>query len=265
MPFTVATYNVLATAYLGRGDYSAVPPALLDPRWRIPALVRHVAALNADVVCLQEVESPAFASLQEGLSALGYDGLYELKAAKPDGCATFFRTARFDQRKAVRLEYRDDEKGPGDHSGFVALMTALTHDGRTLGVANTHLRWDRPGTAKAQQVGHRQAVELIAACRAFEPACDGWVVCGDFNRGPNSEVVTTFRAAGFDFAHAAMPSARSAVANRHASLIDHLFHTASLAASPIAPPAVSDETALPSAEQPSDHLPLLASFAWAGA
>src|SRR6476646_2981540 len=108
MAFTVATYNVLATAYLGRGDYSAVPPALLDPRWRVPALVRHVAGLNADVVCLQEVESPAFASLQEGLSALGYDGVHERKAGKPDGCATFSRTNRFALRKAVRLEYRDD-------------------------------------------------------------------------------------------------------------------------------------------------------------
>jgi hypothetical protein len=33
--FTAAIYNVLATAYLGRGDYSAAPPDLLDPKRQV--------------------------------------------------------------------------------------------------------------------------------------------------------------------------------------------------------------------------------------
>src|SRR3954453_23745544 len=33
-----ATYNVLATAYLDKGDYSAVPQELLDLAWRVPAV-----------------------------------------------------------------------------------------------------------------------------------------------------------------------------------------------------------------------------------
>jgi hypothetical protein len=43
MTFTAATYNVPATAYLGRSDSSAVPPGLLDPELRTPALVRYEA------------------------------------------------------------------------------------------------------------------------------------------------------------------------------------------------------------------------------
>src|SRR5262245_47115340 len=35
-----ATYNVLATAYLDKGDYLAVPQELLDPAWRVPAVRR---------------------------------------------------------------------------------------------------------------------------------------------------------------------------------------------------------------------------------
>jgi hypothetical protein len=33
MSFKAATYNVLATAYLDKGDYSGVPVELLDPEW----------------------------------------------------------------------------------------------------------------------------------------------------------------------------------------------------------------------------------------
>jgi protein angel len=264
MAFEVVTYNVLATAYLGRGDYSAVPAELLDPDLRIPALVRHIAELDADVLCLQEVEADVFTALRTGLEPLGFAGLCEFKGRdKPDGCATFFRTGTFDLQKSVRLEYRDDEKGPGKHSGFVALLVTLRQRGRLLGVANTHLRWDRPGTPRQAQVGHRQAVELIEACLHSDPPCDGWVVCGDFNRGPRSEVVGTFRTAGFEFAHAGRPHVRSAVVNRRTSLIDHLFHTAELLARSIDPPPVRDGMALPSTEEPSDHLALAALFEWA--
>jgi mRNA deadenylase 3'-5' endonuclease subunit Ccr4 len=265
MAFEVATYNVLATAYLGRGDYSAVPPGLLDPEWRVPALVRHVAALGADVLCLQEVEADAFAALREGLGPLGYSGLMEFKGrGKPDGCATFYREGRFTPRRSARLSYQDDEGGPGEHSGFLALLLALSHEGRTLGVANTHLRWDPPGRPRREQVGHRQAAELIEACGGFDPVCDGWVVCGDFNRRPDSEVVATFREDGFDFAHRGRPHVISAVTDRRSSLIDHLFHTRTLAATPIDPPPVDGSMVLPSREHPSDHLALAASFEWAG-
>ena len=161
------------------------------------------------------------------------------------------------------MEYRDDEQGQGRHSGFVALLLALEHQGRLLGVANTHLRWDRPGTSRSRQVGHRQAVELIEACRGFDPPCAVWLVCGDFNRRPDSEVVATFRQAGFAFAHAGRPHVRSAVANRRASLLDYLFHSEGLVARPIDPPPVSAGEVLPSVEQPSDHLALAAEFNWA--
>jgi mRNA deadenylase 3'-5' endonuclease subunit Ccr4 len=263
MSFKVATYNVLATAHLGKGDYSAVQPELLDPAQRVPAVVRHVAGLGADILCLQEVEAEVFVALQAGLSPLGYAGHLDLKGrGKPDGCATLFRTGLFALCKAQRLEYLDREKGPDTHSGHVALLLALAHEGRVLGVANTHLRWDRAGTPRHRQVGHRQAVELLEACRQFAPPWDGWIVCGDFNRQPESEVAATFRQAGFTFAHADRPHVRSCVANGKAKLLDYLFHTETLRSRPIDPPRVSDRTVLPSPEQPSDHLALVAEFEW---
>src|SRR3954468_12100329 len=102
MPFRASNNNVLATAYLDKGDYSAVPAELLDPARRVPALVRHVARLQADLLCLQEVEAGVFEPVEATLGARGYTGRLELKGrAKPDGCATFYRSKVFTLRKAV--------------------------------------------------------------------------------------------------------------------------------------------------------------------
>jgi mRNA deadenylase 3'-5' endonuclease subunit Ccr4 len=266
MSFRAATYNVLATAYLGKGDYSAVPKGLLDPARRMSALVRHVAGLDADLLCLQEVEAETFAALEAGLEPLGYAGHLEQKGrGKPDGCATFYRASVFTLRTSRRLDYLDREKGPSEHSGFIAQLLALGHGERLLSVANTHLRWDRPGTPRGRQVGHRQAEELLEECGRFDPPGDGWLVCGDFNRQPDGEVVATFRRAGYDFAHAGRSHVRSAVVGGRTSLIDYLFYTGKLRVRPIDPAAVSSGTVLPSPEQPSDHLALMADFEWADA
>lgn len=266
MPFTVATYNVLATAYVKPDYLPGVPEHLLRPEWRVPALVGHVAALDADILCLQEVEPDVFAALEQRLGPLGYAGRYERKGKnKPDGCATFFRHGTFALREARRVEYRDRERGPDDHSGQIAALLTLEHEGHLFGVANTHVRWQSPDTPRDQNVGLREVTELVEACRGFDPPCRDWVVCGDFNFRPDSEVVAVMRDAGFRFAHAELTDARSAVANGRAKLIDYVFHTAGLRSRALAPPAITDETLLPSPDQPSDHLPLVAEFDWADA
>lgn len=204
MPFKAATYNVLASAYLHKGDYSVVSPELLRQGLRTPARVRHVGDLKADLICLQEVEAEVFVALRKGLTKKGYHGHLELKGReKPDGCATFYRTELFTLREARRLEYQDNEKGPGQHSGFVALLLALEYAGRLLGVANTHLRWDRPTTPAGRHVGRRQVLELLQATREFEPRCDGWLLCGDLNSRPDSLVIETIRTAGLEYARRA--------------------------------------------------------------
>ena len=263
MPFTVTTYNILASAYIKPEWYAGVPEHLLRPESRVPAVARHVAALDADVLCLQEVEPDVFAALTAHLEPLGYAGRYEQKGRnRPDGCATFFRTGTFALRRAHRLEYRDRESGAESHSGHVALLLSLEHDGHLLGIANTHVRWAAPDTPRNEQVGYRQVEELIEACRRFEPPCRDWVVCGDFNYTPSTDAVQAMRDAGYTFAHAERPDLRSAVANGRAKLIDYVFHTAGLRSRPLDPAPISDDTQLPSPDQPSDHLALVAHFDW---
>lgn len=264
MSFTVATYNILASCYITPQWYAGVPEHLLRPESRVPAVVRHIAALDTDALCLQEVEPDVFAALADHLEPLGYTGYYEQKGQnRPDGCATFVRTAAFAVRHARRLEYRDRESGAEGHSGHVALLLVLERDGRLLGVANTHVRWASPDKPRDEQVGYRQVVELIEACRRFDPPCRDWVVCGDFNYTPDTEAVGAMRDAGYAFAHADRPTLRSAVANGRAKLIDYVFHTAGLRSRPLDPPPIGDDTKLPSPDQPSDHLALVAEFNWA--
>jgi mRNA deadenylase 3'-5' endonuclease subunit Ccr4 len=263
MPFKTATWNVLASAYIRPDWYPGVLPELLAPARRVPALAGHAAALGADLLCLQELERDAYAALEGRLGPLGCTGRYEKKAGgRPDGCATFFRNSLFVLRGTQRLDYHDHGQGRED-SGHVALLLALEFEGRLLGVANTHVRWDRPRTPRDEQVGFRQVMELLEACQRFTPPCAGWLICGDFNRTPDDEAVAAMRRAGFAFAHAGRPHVLSAVTNGKAKLIDYLFHTATLRARPLDPPAISDATLLPSPEQPSDHLALMAELEWA--
>jgi mRNA deadenylase 3'-5' endonuclease subunit Ccr4 len=264
MSFRAATYNVLANAYIKPDRYPSVQADFLDPAWRLPALVRHLEGLDADLLCLQEVERETFAALGRRLKALGYAGHFEKKGqGKPDGCATFFRQGTFVLRRAQRLDYHDGERGAGGDSGHIALLLGVEYRGSLLGVANTHLRWDRPGTPRARQIGYAQITELLEECQRFVPPCRGWLVCGDFNRTPDGEVVTAVRKAGYEYAHADSRGVRSCVANGRARLLDYLFHSRGLRAQPVAPPALEDETALPAEGQPSDHLALLAEFDWA--
>jgi endonuclease/exonuclease/phosphatase family metal-dependent hydrolase len=260
MSFSVASYNVLADSYVKPDRYPGVSPALLDPGQRTAALVRHVAALDADVVCLQEVEARAFAALADVLAPAGYAG-YRLQkgSGKPDGCATFVRGAAFNVLGLREVRYADG-KGTGPDSGHVALLHLLESAGRPVGIANTHLKWDRRDTPTAQRFGLRQIRQLLDEIQALKPRCPTWVTCGDFNVTADSEEVRAMTEAGFVDAYRGKEGQRTSVTNDRAKRIDFLFHTADLRASPRDLPPLHDRTPLPSADQPSDHLAVLAAF-----
>lgn len=257
MSFSVATWNVLADAYVRPAYYPRTPAALLDPAWRWPALVSHVERLDADVVCLQEVERPVLDGLAARLGPRGYGFEHSSKAGgKPDGCATFYRRAVFELRSARTLVYADGGCGE-PASGHVALVLELERDGRRLGVANTHVKWDPPGTPPSAQRGLRQVAELV---REIEGAasCRTWIVCGDLNATAESELVRLLAERGF-----ADPFDRDACtcnANGRRRKIDWIFHTADLVARALPAPRVEDATPLPSPEQPSDHVAIVAAF-----
>jgi mRNA deadenylase 3'-5' endonuclease subunit Ccr4 len=262
LSFTVASYNLLATAYIHYGLYRRTPKLVLDPAWRIPALVQHVSGLGADLICLQEVEANTLAALRTRLTVLGYSAEYARKAGgNPDGCATFYRTDSFELIAKKVIEYSDAAER-GVRSGHIALLLVLRVDGRNLGIANTHLRWDPPETPHVASIGRRQALQLLDECRRVAAPMDGWLICGDLNATPDSEIVAIFERAGFQQAHSGLTDAYTCKVNTEVKTIDYLLYSPEFGAEPQKPLQISDRTVMPSPEQPSDHLPIMARFFW---
>jgi endonuclease/exonuclease/phosphatase family metal-dependent hydrolase len=263
MPFTVATYNVLAGAYVRPEWYPRTPAPLLAPEHRIPALAEHLAALDADLFCLQEVEETVMDALRRPLARQGYGtAAFLLKdLGKPDGCAFFLRDGRFASPRFSPVRYADDAEGQPP-SGHVALVLAAEVEGRCLALANTHLKWDPPGTPRERQYGYRQVCRLLEARQELVPEAEGWIVCGDLNVTAQSEVVRALQEAGFSATPPVGSGGPTANPNGRAKRIDWLFHDEALTAEPLPRPVVEDDTPLPGPGEPSDHVAVASRFNW---
>lgn len=261
MSFIVATYNVLAPAYIRPEWYPHTPAELLRSEHRLPALAEYLVRLDADILGLQEVQADAFEAIERPLDTAGFAGRLTLKQqGKPDGCATFVRRALARWVREAALAYDDADPG-GRPSGHIAQIAVLEVEGKLLGIANTHIRWDPPDTPRDRLISLRQVQQLVAARAQLAPECAGWIIGGDFNATPDSAAVAAAIAVGLSFTHAANP-APTCNANQRAQVVDYLFFDAALAASPLPLPVVTDETPLPSADQPSDHVAVAAIFDW---
>lgn len=248
----IASYNILADAYIKPEYYPRCDPQDFAAKRRHPKLLDRVAGLGADVACLQEAEQDLFDRIRSRLGTETSAFWAQKTGGKPDGCATFVRRP-WTCRAWRRLAFHDGHAAKP--AGHVALIAELVRDGLSLTVVNTHLRWDPPETASEERRGLAQAKQLLSEL-AKHPS--PYVVCGDFNAELGGEVLGLFRAYGFSDAHEA--SASTCNANGRARKIDFLLHTRALTARPMPPPSVTDATPLPSPAEPSDHVPLVAAF-----
>lgn len=240
MALKIATWNVLATAYIRPQYYSGVEPLRLDPAWRVPAVARRAGELQADVLCLQEVERAMFDAVANELAPLGYAGFLQMKPmGRPDGCATFLRGVAVESEQKLVLAH-----------GHIAQMVELA--GGPV-IVNTHLKWNPPG----EQFGEEQARQILESL----PEARFVVLCGDLNAEPGSGPLRVFEDAGFAYPHRDSPTCNS---NRRAKQIDFILTRGAGVVTPLAAAAISNDTPLPSEDQPSDHLPLLAVVGFPG-
>ena len=227
----VASYNLLADAYVRAAYYPRVPPALLAPGARTAAIASRLSSLSADVACLQEVEAHVAVAVGAGHLAL--------KPGKPEGPAVLTRLPAL---RSLALPS--------------ASLVELAAEGLRTGFASCHLAWAPPGTPAAAHPGVAQARAVLASLWD----CDAWVVCGDLNATAGSDVVKTFTSAGFlDVG----PRGATCVANGAARRIDFILVRAphlEVRAEPAPLPGIEDSTSLPSADEPSDHLPIAAAL-----
>jgi CCR4-NOT transcription complex subunit 6 len=125
--FTTMCYNVLCDKYATRQYYGYCPAWALTWDYRKKLILDEIKTLNADIICLQELETEQFHQffLPE-LKQFDYDGIFSAKSrAKTmaehdkkhvDGCAIFFKTSRFQLVKDYLIEFNQIAMATADGS-----------------------------------------------------------------------------------------------------------------------------------------------------
>ena len=219
--FTVMSYNVLADVYCTTEMYGYAPPWALSWYFRRQNILKELVQMDADVLCLQEVQSDHFEDFFQGeLAKYGYSSVYKKKTAQIfsegkyviDGCAIFFKKDKFALIKKYEVEFNkaalslaESLVGSGgsktealnrlmkDNIALIVVLEALdsqqrqqqqqTGKRKLLCVANTHIHANTDhNDVKLWQVHTLlKGLEKIAASAEIP-----MVACGDFNSTPGS-------------------------------------------------------------------------------
>jgi len=228
----LATFNVLADAYTGYGDYSHTNPELMQPGARLDHLYRQINNLNADVIGIQEADKKlvdafnATDTWQTFWAPKGHD--------KPDGCLMLVKNT---------IEVEDHESHPyTDESGHIYQLIRIG----SIAIANTHIKW--ADEDDHHHIGASQTQELLAALSEQSAA----VILADCNGQPGGKVQTMVEAADFTSLSGEQPTAivngnpvaidLLAIKGLKGTLLHHHYNLHSI----------------PSTTCASDHIPLVA-------
>ncbi|KAL2305977.1 hypothetical protein Nmel_003876 [Mimus melanotis] len=192
--FTVMSYNILSQNLLEDNShlYKHCRQRLLFWTYRFPNILQEIKELDADVLCLQEVQEDHYrAEIKSSLESLGYHCEYKMRTGrKPDGCAICFKTSKFSLISSTPVEFfrRDIPLLDRDNVGLVLLLQPRFHckASAAICIANTHLLYNpRRGDIKLTQLAM-----LLAEIASVAPQKDGSfcpiIICGDFNSVPGS-------------------------------------------------------------------------------
>lgn len=201
--------------------YGYAPPWALSWYFRRQNILKELVQMDADVLCLQEVQSDHFEDFFQGeLAKYGYSSVYKKKTAQIfsegkyviDGCAIFFKKDKFALIKKYEVEFNkaalslaESLVGSGgsktealnrlmkDNIALIVVLEALdsqqrqqqqqTGKRKLLCVANTHIHANTDhNDVKLWQVHTLlKGLEKIAASAEIP-----MVACGDFNSTPGS-------------------------------------------------------------------------------
>ncbi|CDK29579.1 unnamed protein product [Kuraishia capsulata CBS 1993] len=222
--FTVMSYNTLCQHYATPSMYKFVPSWALNWEYRRDHLTKEVMSVGTDIICLQEVESRTYDEYWVPLmEKAGYKGVFYCKsrartmsekgAKKVDGCATFYKTSKFELSEKKLLEYGYIVMGQDkfkktedvfnrfmnkDNIGAVLVLTHISTDTKII-VVNTHLHWDPAfNDVKTLQVGVLldELQQMTKRLAKYGPPSEmqkiPLVVCGDLNSQTNSAVYQLF-------------------------------------------------------------------------
>ena len=160
-----------------------------DSRHDLPRLAKVLAAADADVICLQEVDRYFGERSEDVDQALLLSRALDMQLAwgpaidqqRPDGAAKQYGNALLSR---LPILISDVHRLPGRGEPRVALRTLVALDGGALWVTTTHLSGGDPERRRAQAAA---LVELHT-----EPMETG-VIVGDFNTAPDAPELDPLR------------------------------------------------------------------------
>jgi mRNA deadenylase 3'-5' endonuclease subunit Ccr4 len=256
--FRVLTYNILANAYAKPERYPHSSSDDLEPTARRRRLLDQIAAIDADVMCLQEVERDAFDDIQARIGP-SFTGLFEARPDHPDGSAIFVRHGAFELAESVPLHYQSRERGDAQ----LALVAFLRRRDRVLAIASTHLRWQSQETPRERHLGRLQLLELLALRQARTADDTAWIIAGDLNALSESVVIQAALERGLELScRSQRPWDTVNIGGRRRKIDYLLYEPPKLEAHPGTLPRLERDTPMPSSVHPSDHLPLEVTFAF---
>ncbi|CAM0881672.1 unnamed protein product [Alopecurus aequalis] len=199
--FKVLSYNILAD-YLAQEHqdlYENIPSRFMDWSWRKNKIGLEIDWWRPDILCFQEVDK--FADLEQEMAMRGFKGIWKMRTGNAvDGCAIFWRTARFQLRyeediEFNKLELRDnvaqfcvlESLGRRNvQTGSIHLSTSANHpqQANLVVVCNIHVLYNpKRGDIKLGQV--RTLLDrAYAISKTWNDA--PVILCGDFNATPKS-------------------------------------------------------------------------------
>ncbi|RLN20330.1 hypothetical protein BBO99_00001508 [Phytophthora kernoviae] len=202
---TVVQLNILASNLATRNHFPYVLESSLNWENRKVALLRQLEALDADVLCLEEL-SDYWTFFKPEMQDRGYESVYVKRPSihvsnwsgekKRDGCGIFFKKDKFELKEFEAVNFHD----PHDRVAVLALLK-MRHFAQFVLVGCTHLWWN------AKKVDHQMAElyeleeEVIRMStdvkdkyeRELPETVTGSntvpiVLCGDFNNSPESQI-----------------------------------------------------------------------------
>lgn len=231
----VCSYNVLADAYKRWGPTSCKT-----------SVVGELLLLDADIICLQEVDAglvPIFWEPQ----LKDYECLFQAKSGEGrEGVALFYKPhLRLLKTKRLHL-YTDDPVFANVNS--VAVLASFQHGDRRIAVANAHFYFHY----HADELRRRQMQLLLDAMRHLDGAP---LIVGDLNSSPDSPAIALASEAALVSA-GCDPTRPTHRVRGFCDTIDHILYDPQdfcvRGALPL--PTLEDVPVLPSSDFPSDHL-----------
>jgi endonuclease/exonuclease/phosphatase family metal-dependent hydrolase len=246
---SVATYNCLANEYLnywdGKLNYEQIAYKN-QPQFDLlkqADIITRLSKLNADIVCLQELSAKNLHSFILQMNHLGYVGSYEQFEGKPDGIAIFYKNNKFTEARQEVLPYQD---GTGRKALFLHLKTP---QGATAHICSTHLQ----GGERNRGIAHQQIQKLIQKVSLIGSHV---IVCGDFNFTPSDPRFQEMNKYLADVLNGrGIPTSMNGTTQLR---LDYIWHTASQP--PLSASVSGNLQKFMTREEPSDHIPLIASF-----